>query len=460
MQYYQEPVEDLFPVISEHRTRVDSSMTNDKDFNSYIWSTNQVPKPAKPASYCICARGTMRSMTDVVTRRFGELSSAGRIVNTPMSSTKTRLTINAAGGFRLQSPSTSVPVWYTYHEVEGCCLSTRAVDPLLVSGLLNDSGFGITDTDRSRTIGLASTSARSRIESPTFQGLVSIGELRETLSYLRNPFKTGIKLASKLERDLKMAGTGTRKGATSSEIASLYLEFRYAVRPLIYDVQKAQEAYINQQLALKPIRKTARAMEILNREWMTTQTSSFSGILYDEVRNFQHSLTARAGFMYEFFEGSSNPNYWGTRLSDIPAAMWELTPLSFVYDWIGNCGDFISAITPIAGIRHLAAWTVVEERRVGTFTGTNYRSTTPGTVTLSSGVSSMTIEVVTKSRTPSVNPPTLEWKGFEKLSNDALKIFDLIGIFKQKMDPLAKGHDAFLREQKFSNAFDKRIRKI
>jgi len=460
MKYVREDNKELVTIVSEPRTRSEDDRQFPALYRSW-WYDNRVgvTQPAEPAKVCNLATGTLRTMSDFVTPGFKKASSRGTIVNSPMSSTRVTLQIAASSGCAFKNVQTTVTPPVTWvGDITGPCVSAMN---RVTSDALDKYGSSlpgiITSEKRSQMIGLASTAARSKIVAPSFTGLVSIGELRETLSYLRNPFKAGIKLASLLERDLKMANTSKRSGSTMSAIASVYLEFRYAVRPMLYEIERAMDTVISQTLKLDPLRKTVRAKQEAEEQSQTVYPASFSGLTYDETRLLKHNLSVRCGFLYEELDGIDLNDRWGMRVSDIPAAMWELTPLSFVYDWVGNMGEFISAITPVAGIRHLSSWTTIVDHKTMTLSGSNYVFPLPGWVTTRNGPNIVTVECVTKSRYPMVNAPSLEWRGLDKLANDPLKLLDLIGIFKQKLDPLVRKHNAFEAEVKRATRFSKRI---
>lgn len=447
----------------EPRTRSDEAFTFPANYSSYVWNTKQVPKPVEPVPYCNCMRGTSRVMTDVVTPGFKRRSQAGSIINSPMSRTLLSLEIEGEAGCGFKSVDTSQnPIVTTTHEIKGLILPIRPMsESQLSEAIYSTVGNLITPDERSTAIGLASTASRGKIEQPSFTGLVSIGELGETLRYLRNPLKSGLALASKLERDLKMAGTSKRKGSTASAIASLYLEFRYAVRPMIFEVQKALDTIASMKLELNPLRKTARAYQVVTKNATRfTGDVDGGGFRYDVTTDIRHDLIVRCGFLYEIVDGIDHNDWWGMRLSDVPAAMWELTPLSFVYDWVGNVGDFISAVTPVAGTRQLSCWTTIEETREVILSGSNFRSNYANVQTTRNGLNRIRMTASLKSRHPSVNAPSLETRGLESLSNDALKLLDLIGIMKQKLDPLARKQEAFALEQQRASALDRRLKRF
>lgn len=386
-------------------------------------------------------------MDDVVTRGFKKLSNQGQIINSPMTRSSIGVGIVLGRSIHQDPPSQYGQFFYRQSEgAVGLYLPTTAAD---ATNLINIASLDVLDVpNRSRLIGLAATEARANISPPDFQGLVSLGELRETLGYLRNPFKTGLKLAHTLQSKSAAIRRG-KSQAVASDLASLYLEFRYAVRPMIKEVEGALTTLRGKPFV--PIRHTARAKKLWSSEVSypdTVATEYYQTATIKRV--YEHELTVRCGFLYEHTGDQGLNDTWGMRLSDVPAAMWELVPLSFVYDWFGNMGDYISAMTPMMGIRHLSNWTTVTETKRLTYLSVPHANQV-------SVPSKATITQTTKSRTPSVNIPSLELRDFDSLANDALKLLDLIGISKQKLSTSLKPGMASDKEVARLERFGKRI---
>jgi hypothetical protein len=57
----------------------------------------------------------------------------------------------------------------------------------------------------------------------------------------------------------------------------------------------------------------------------------------------------------------ANRRRMGLRLSDVPSALWELVPWSFVVDRFVSVGKWLDAITPKPNVRILGTWTTTVE---------------------------------------------------------------------------------------------------
>lgn len=70
-----------------------------------------------------------------------------------------------------------------------------------------------------------------------------------------------------------------------------------------------------------------------------------------------------------YYRRSTNPSYaLGLSLSDVPSLVWELTPFSFVVDWVFNIGDWLRShvadpnCTPLGcclSFKEVKSWTSV-----------------------------------------------------------------------------------------------------
>lgn len=195
---------------------------------------------------------------------------------------------------------------------------------------------------------IALTQAFSNIDESELLIAASVGELPETIKWLTSLFRRFVKLtrtflSKKVAINLlKSARKLTAKQATS-DLADLWLEYRYAVRPLLFEAQQAAEAF-NKELALQQ-RFTARGHQ------NNTSTSSenvdvaqtYTGWCTTTFNTVVTSTyNARAGALYQI--ELSDERDWSVILGlDKPfSVLWELTGGSFIFDWFFNLGQVIS----------------------------------------------------------------------------------------------------------------------
>lgn len=351
--------------------------------------------------------GEVVTVVDSVNSRFLERSKRGEVINTPFSLTRSDVR-PAMGPYILSGPNNGGAFFADYQSAP--YPSFGGISPTTASL------FGIS-TDHSAMITRVGTAAMARVAQAKYPGLVSAGELGETLRYLQNPLKTGLKLASSIERKLSqrvLRGGKYQPGLiqrrldlTSSksvmeEISSLYLELMYGMRPLVKEIFEFAEA-LTEQSVINP-RETARAREENSWQGSLTRQNAEGVIGWTETLNYTRRVEVRAGCMYHFFSGIESSNRdWGMRITDIPSALWALTPSSFVADWFLNMNQLIAALTPIHGLVKDAVWTSVTIEETLTRNCSAYTlSAWPQPVTSSGGTGSSVARMLRKERFPTV----------------------------------------------------------
>ena len=339
-----------------HRTRVNDnrevipSFSTTKTNTETDCSSNSVDTSYAGPFYL----GTMKVTTDVVTPRFHERSAKGEINNSPFSSVTTtqsimpdsyayKFPLDPAKDCAFQQEVPNSYLWTTY----------RGVGSKQVGHL---GGSRINGSDLRLQ---AMTTAVAGISAPEVQGLVSLAELRETISFLRRPAKAWTDFAKRAKRH---KNRGTRKDKAKSVAQFLsdnWLSYRYGVRPIVMDVQNGMKAlkYYNDK---QPKRFTARG----SASDSDTRTSNYGLGVYSCEHQTKFEMNVRAGVLYELEEGY---DVFGVNYSQIPVAAWEVIPFSFVADWFVNIGSYVEAITPKSGARELARWTTTKEVKTSDF---------------------------------------------------------------------------------------------
>lgn len=373
--------------------------------SQWVWRSSLDPTP--PWSYgtrpdCL---GTFVDMHDVNTPNFRELQRKGLIVNNEMSRLETTYSGSDSGWkFRFQSGSD----WW-----EGECLSNWCLNFVGPPVHLSLPSY-------QPLIDAASTDALAGIVAPDVQGLVSVAELGKTLSMLRSPMAGLQDLVSRVRR--RNPRLSFRQAAEAS-----YLEFRYGWRPLLYEIESITKAVSKEYRNRLTSRAMRSASDSASTSWITGSESAIK-IQYSQTTT--RDVRVRCGVLYEHtlaFE-----DVWGVRLSDIPAAAWELVPYSFVVDWFTNVSSYLNAVTPKPGVTSLARWTRVDVTT--TSTRTSGTATFSNWTTLRSPNGSD--RTVTKSsvRLPLVGPPSLVIKsGSLRGVLSDLRGLDLLALFTQRI---------------------------
>lgn len=332
--------------------------------------------------------GETRWMKDYVSSNYLERSGRGEIVNNGMHSSKelrtasatTLITSEFLGGSNYNS-YTFKNGWY-----------------LLRRNPITHEAINI-DIDQLKT--LAGTSAHASISAPEFQGLVFLAELRETLRFIRSPLASitnTVKRAKRNARRQKKAFSKLSKAkrqriarsgrysdtyqnklvngelALTDFMSANWLTYRYGIVPMQHDVLDFASAIT---LKAAPVdRKTARGYAYNSDTSTNDLYSTPSHLLVHKQVKTHRLVEVRAGVLYSW----THTDTFGMNLRELPGALWEAVPFSFMADWAINLADWVRAVTPKIGVVRHADWTSVKDvtytESVGQVTGTD----TPGQI--------------------------------------------------------------------------------
>lgn len=216
-----------------------------------------------------------------------------------------------------------------------------------------DAGW---NADVESLVSKAVTESHARVSANEMMILATAGELDKTIASLGSILMrvTSIVLAAR-RADLKYL----KRQISWKELSDRWMEVRYALRPLGYDVRgilrgiKAKSAHT---------RETARASDALSWYKEDTYNVYGSGSGYNATikRTVTVTTSVRAGVLFDLEKSALN--IWGA--DKIFETAWELLPLSFIIDWFFNVGSTIAAWTPDVGIRELASWSTVKHSSI------------------------------------------------------------------------------------------------
>lgn len=339
----------------------------------YITGTTQHGFSPVPPNYCtLVGTNTTESITttDVSTPGFHKKMREGIIINNPFKRIHVKSDSDAAG-----------PLVHEYHQVGGvtCGLHTptQTHDKYhKTSGVWRPSSPAyIVMTDQQRegrrqiAIDQAVTQASANIDESEILALATIAESGKTVDSIRNILWRAFKIARAVR---KLDGKYLAKELSPKELADRYMEARYAIRPLIYDVKGILASVEKRQ---RKIRKTYRGYGSAEKLSQKVVHKDFNIQLIYAVGDFEntleHEVTARAGILCDV--DVTQANIIGA--TQILETGWELLPFSFIIDWFANVGETIAANTPNAGVQQLASWVTYSERLVLTRKMVGYRST-------------------------------------------------------------------------------------
>lgn len=279
-------------------------------------------------------------MFDVVTLEFEKLKAQGNLIFNPMmryrkTYTMTEIPFVSVGGTKsgvtLQggyAHNNRIPLTLNY-PVTGAEISAA------FSGWTSKSDAAIAE-------------AFANIDQSELLLGASLGELPESVKWLTSLLRRFIRLLKaflKKKALITLAKTigNLSPGKASKEISDLWLEFRYAVRPLIFEAESALNAF-KKHIALGK-RFTARGFSQDSSESTSTESynvgwNGWATLTWSKTHT--ESYEARAGCLYIIH--LTDERDWGVILGlDRPiSTVWELTPFSFVIDWFLSIGNVLA----------------------------------------------------------------------------------------------------------------------
>jgi len=192
------------------------------------------------------------------------------------------------------------------------------------------------------------------------QGLVSIGELRETIELIKHPLRTLRSYADDLyrralKRKRKMRGSSRKK--LKDAMADTWLEWSFGAAPLISDVESGAKAAAR-TLTFHPPQQFIKADASRRSSSTDSKRLITTGIGLQceySVRNYVQTDVRYYGSVWTVVPGSSLwANQFGITPWDVIPAAWELIPFSFLVDYFLNVQEIVDAACfPTTSIRWL-----------------------------------------------------------------------------------------------------------
>lgn len=235
--------------------------------------------------------------------------------------------------------------------------------------------------ERAKTVAI--TEAAANIEATDLSSLVSLKELPETIAWFISIFTRAIgikrnfnKNFKKLEKELKRNGGLLSKKRVKdiySSMENLRMEYRYAVRPILADMEAIAKFFHNPKV--QSPRMTARGFNRLSEskirkfDFAIPESGVMRSTLCTATVHEQYDVNVRAGFLCQVDLDEVSTLWHRVGFNQTLSAAWQMLPLSFVIDWFINFGTLLAALEPKAGSSILAGWVTVEEKYTYRLTG-------------------------------------------------------------------------------------------
>lgn len=184
-----------------------------------------------------------------------------------------------------------------------------------------------------------------KANAPSFATATFLAEGLETVGYLTARLGTAAKNIVSLYDQHKSAAMVKKAGKHVLSAHERWLEFRYAIMPIVLDIENIIEAFTNSNQKLY----VTRGLKMEEKNSFTNHTFSFDNScvpvgqkpLVWKLKVATKSTLRGGGKM--ILRPSYDPAKWGTSFYDVLMASWERLPLSFVVDWFYDIGGWIAS---------------------------------------------------------------------------------------------------------------------
>lgn len=180
---------------------------------------------------------------------------------------------------------------------------------------------------------------------PSFATATFLAEGLETVAYIANRLGTVARSIVSLYDEHKSVSTVRKAGKHVLSAHERWLEYRYAIMPVILDIENIIDTFTNSNRKL-----------YVSRGLKKEETTSFSNhtfsldnacVPYGQkplVWRFKVATkTTLRGGGKMVLRPSYDPAKWGTSFYDVLMASWEVLPLSFVIDWFYDIGGWLAS---------------------------------------------------------------------------------------------------------------------
>lgn len=311
-------------------------------------SKNGTELPAWSRSFPIFSH--TKSMQDVVVDNYFTRIKQGEVINNPVLIEET-VYLAAGGGSMTQTQGST-----TYHFSADSL--TRYLEVLWHPNAVIIPPVVV---DEAQLISLAKAKALGRVDKSAYSFGEAIGEVRETLRFIRNPLRSLHDISYAFKRKMRDVRSG-RKASRLAALSKGWLSFRFAAMPILWTVQDAVDATMK-KISLE---KRRVASAVVRKNYSDSETLLLP--ISDDVDTFDVSVESEYKVKGYVIYEVSNPLYdwrfkYGLRFSDLPETIWQLQPYSFMIDRVVDISAAIRGLSVLAdpSISILGGGTVVEE---------------------------------------------------------------------------------------------------
>lgn len=266
----------------------------------------------------------------------------------------------------------------------------------------------------------------SEIGNAPMQLLVSAAEFHKSVATIRRCLTAVWRNLKRVHRTRRLLVKGS---ITAASAASVWLECRYGLRPIFYDVVAAIDA-IN-AVCDGPRKRFNASVSVDDIDDSIASVQYAGQYAAKANKHAMAELTVRAGAIVEprLLNRVVVNDAFGLNLHDIPSSVWEVVPYSFIIDWFIQVGDFIAAWTPRADISILGSWVSIQQSTSVGLTAYEYQDKRSSSVTVNRYANSVNVAgSISSMETTRYANPSIPRFPARTIKVNASKYVDLLAI--------------------------------
>jgi len=209
-----------------------------------------------------------------------------------------------------------------------------------------DMAYLVRDAVKTERLTSLITATLAEANNKNWDILTELAEAPEAIRYVLGILQQVLRLCKDFRNEVKRlrkeyyrrggGRDGSHERALVDILTQKWLEFRYAISPLVYSTETAIEYLLTGEVEYQTTRKGRLEETTFDHpDWVIPPV----GVL--------HRCYIKRRFSFDKENFSSNSSF--LTMNPLSTA-WELTTLSFVVDWAVNVGDYLTSLIPPQGI--------------------------------------------------------------------------------------------------------------
>lgn len=323
-------------------SRGEAFFSPDQDYLDYVhgFLREQISIPLSPDvpdPISFVVSDTLETMTDVVGSRFQSKKGKEFVVN-PMTQSRNLMQAPVPGSGL--PPDVEITVytgskgrWYTYIQVYVAVTESSTGVPLGLPVAMYNNLLDLARPAQAVEANSTFANAYAKVQSAELELLVVMAESAKTINYLYSKLRTIADYLSGAKRALRKLSW--------DDFLDYWLEVRYAIRPIIYDVQNTLKVLESDQL---DVVRTFRAFDSQQSDEAFLLTHVEGGFKFVLDGHIYQNFDMTAGCYGRLKFDQAYVHKLG--LLNFAQTAWEVVPYSFVIDWFINVSGLLASINP------------------------------------------------------------------------------------------------------------------